>query len=81
MSSGFLTKANATVDVITPLCDDIRGVFAEAIVEVNALVGLDASVILANVAGTALVTVAELAEIIFALICVRDLLQNIIVLV
>ncbi len=72
-ATDFLTKANATVEVLTPICEDIKGIFVGAIVEVNGLIGADVDVILANVAGTARVTVVELAGIIGGLICVRQL--------
>ncbi|KAJ3484278.1 hypothetical protein NLI96_g5738 [Meripilus lineatus] len=59
----YLTKANATVEVITPICSEMKEIFAGAIVEVNLLIGASVSVILAGC------TVAELSALIGGILC------------
>ncbi|TCD66871.1 hypothetical protein EIP91_000769 [Steccherinum ochraceum] len=59
-----LVKANATVEVVTPIVVEIKGVVVDAVVEVIALAGASADVILAGVDGGVQVTVAVLAQII-----------------
>ncbi|KAI0916627.1 hypothetical protein AcW1_010177 [Taiwanofungus camphoratus] len=63
----YLKQSNATIDVITPIVNNIKGVLGGALGDVNGLVGQSTSVILATVDGTAQVTVTELAQIIAGL--------------
>lgn len=77
----YLKQSNATIDVITPIVNNIKGVLGGALGDVNGLVGQSTSVILATVDGTAQVTVTELAQIIAGLMTVSDsALRNCVVL-
>lgn len=67
-----MVKANATVEVVTPIVTNIRGVVVDAVAEVVALAGADASVILAGVDGKAQVTVTVLAQLIADLLVVSS---------
>lgn len=64
----FITPQNCTVDVLTPVVNDIKTILGTAVSEVNALVGKDVATILANVDGTAQVTVQELAKLVADLV-------------
>ncbi|PIL27155.1 hypothetical protein GSI_10296 [Ganoderma sinense ZZ0214-1] len=57
----FITTANATVEAVTGPANEIISILGGAVVDLKALVGLDASVILASVDGTVAVTVDVLA--------------------
>ena len=69
----YITADNCTVDALTPIVSDVKNIISGAIVEVNALVGQPAEIILATVDGTAQITVAELAQLIGALITVSSI--------
>ena len=60
----FITPANATVDALTPIINDLKGVLNTAVADVNALVGAPAATLLAGVDGAAQVTVQELAQLV-----------------
>ncbi|OBZ78248.1 hypothetical protein A0H81_01757 [Grifola frondosa] len=66
----FITQANATVEVLTPIVTNIKVILTGALVEINGLVGQPAEIILASVDGTAKVTVVELANIISGLLII-----------
>ena len=59
-----------------PIVADIKVAIAAAVVKVNALVGQPAEVVLASVDGKVVVSVSELAQIIAAVLCVRDFPSN-----
>ncbi|THH19882.1 hypothetical protein EUX98_g8690 [Antrodiella citrinella] len=59
-----VVKANATVEVITPIVMNLKGVIGDAVVEVINLADAAPTTILATVDGTAQVTVSILAGII-----------------
>lgn len=75
---GALTAAECTIDVLTPIVADIKGVIAEATVKVNALVGQEKAIVMATVDGTAEITVAALAQLVAALVIVSTLLSPIV---
>ena len=62
--SDYLTPANATAEVITPVLTGVVSIIADATVELQALVGLDISLILAPVDGTTVVTVGVIAQLV-----------------
>ena len=66
----FLTKANATVEVITPILTDIVEVVGGAVADLKLLVGAEVSVILASVDGTVQVTVTVIAQLLAEILCV-----------
>jgi hypothetical protein len=70
--TGALTAAEVTVDVVTPIVKSITGVLVDATVKVNALVGVDADIVLATVDGTARITVSALAQLVATLIIVSE---------
>ncbi|KAI0340991.1 hypothetical protein BDW22DRAFT_1359836 [Trametopsis cervina] len=63
-----LTAAEVTVDVVTGIVADIKGVLTGAVVDVNALVAADVDVVLATVDGTARITASALATIVANLV-------------
>jgi len=64
-----LTKANATVEVITPILGEIVEIIGGAVVDLQALVGAELSVILCSVDGTVEVTVAVIAQLLADVLC------------
>ena len=58
----FINTQNCTVDAITPVVNDIKGILGDAVTQVNALVGQSADDILAGVDGVAKITVTDLAK-------------------
>lgn len=59
--------------MITPIVVGLKGCIADATVKVNALVGVEAAIIMASVDGTAQITVAELAQLVATLVIVRSI--------
>ena len=72
-SAEFLTKANATVEVITPILTDIVEVVGGAVADLKLLVGAEVSFILASVDGTVQVTVTVIAQLLAEILCVSVL--------
>ena len=66
----YIKAENCTSEVLTPIVADIKVAISGAIVEVNALIGQPAAVILASVNGGVIVTVSELAALVAGLLCV-----------
>ncbi|EMD36152.1 hypothetical protein CERSUDRAFT_115123 [Gelatoporia subvermispora B] len=64
----YVNKQNATLEVIEPVVVNIKGVFAEAVVEVQGLMGQSQDVILAPITGAVAITVTELAQIVAGLL-------------
>ncbi|KAI0338314.1 hypothetical protein BDW22DRAFT_1348465 [Trametopsis cervina] len=58
-----IATVNATIEILTPILDDLKTVINGAIEDVHALTGKPLNIILATVDGTATVTVAELAQV------------------
>lgn len=69
-STEFLTKANATVEVITPILTDVVEVIGGAVADLKLLVGAEVAVILASVDGTVQVTVTVIAQLLAEILCV-----------
>ena len=65
-----ITPANCTVQTLTPIVASIKAEISNAIIDVQALIGQPAAVILAKVDGSAQVTVVELAQITATLLIV-----------
>ena len=57
-----MTTANATVEVITPILEDVVSIVADVVVELKALVGADVSVILCAVDGVGVVAITVVAQ-------------------
>ncbi|KAI1792215.1 hypothetical protein LXA43DRAFT_1181135 [Ganoderma leucocontextum] len=60
-SLALVTAANATVDAVTGPANEIVSILGGAVIDLKALIGLDADIILASVDGTVAVTVDVLA--------------------
>ncbi|KAM5543846.1 hypothetical protein V8D89_002463 [Ganoderma adspersum] len=60
-SLALVTSVNATVDAVTGPANEIISILGGAVVDLKALVGLDAAIILGSVDGTVAVTVDVLA--------------------
>ena len=70
MLEDHITPANCTVQTLTPIVAGIKAEISNAIIDVQALIGQPAAVILARVDGSAQVTVTELAQLIGGLLIV-----------
>ena len=66
----YVVAANATLEVLSPIVADIKGVLGDALVDINALVGLSEDVVL-GLEGGLLLTVTEVAAAIVGLLTVR----------
>lgn len=65
----YITAQNATIEVLAPLVENIKGVLGDALVEINGLVGQSQTVIL-GVEGGALLAVGDVAAAIVGLLTV-----------
>ncbi|KAI0712873.1 hypothetical protein C8Q72DRAFT_799263 [Fomitopsis betulina] len=65
----YVVAANATLEVLSPIVADIKGVLGDALVDINALVGLSEDVVL-GLEGGLLLTVTEVAAAIVGLLTV-----------
>lgn len=63
----YITAQNATIEVLAPLVENIKGVLGDALVEINGLVGQSQTVIL-GVEGGALLAVGDVAAAIVGLL-------------
>ena len=72
----YIKRENCTVEVLTPIVAEIKGALSGALVEVNALVGVSADIILASVDGTVQVTIDVLAQLVADLLIVSGFINS-----
>lgn len=65
----YIVAANATLEVLSPIVADIKGVLGDALVDINALVGLSEDIVL-GLEGGLLLTVTEVAAAVVGLLTV-----------
>lgn len=68
--SAALTKVTATTEVITPILVEINGVLDTVLVEVKLLAGLPLDLLLLDVDGITILTVADVAQLVANLLFV-----------
>lgn len=75
--SDYITAENATIEVLGPIVENIKGVLGDALVEIQGLVGQSVDVVL-GVEGGALLVVGDVAAAIFGLlsVCISFLLYD-----